>query len=128
MDSIHIILKFLIRQRKFSYLDLKYFDFYILCFNNNSWNMNSESNQKVSHLESLGQRFPNSVKRWGEWKILLGRIFLSGDGNLRRSDHSNFFQSQKQHSVIIDHQIKFKISMTCEYKDYEVKIKMVQKK
>ena len=92
--------------------------------------MNSESNQKVSHLESLDQRFPNSVKRWGNGKFCWGGCFLSGDGNLRRSDfdHSNFFQSQKQHSVIIDHQIKFKISMTCEYKDYEVKIKMVQKK
>ena len=59
---------------------------------------------------------------------MLRRIFLLGDENLRRSDfdHSNFFQNQKQHSVNIDHQIKFKISMTCEYKDYEVKIKMTQ--
>ena len=55
-------------------------------------------------------------------------FFLLGDGNLRRSDfdHSNVFQSQKQHSVNIDRRIKFKISMTCEYKEYEVKIKMIQ--
>ena len=55
-------------------------------------------------------------------------IFLLDNENLRRSDfdHSNFFQNQKQHAVNIDHPIKFKISMTCEYKEYEVKIKMTQ--
>ena len=49
-----------------------------------------------------GQGFPNSAKGWGkippsegELEILLGEIFLPGDGNLRRSDfdNSNLFQS-----------------------------------
>lgn len=40
------------------------------------------------------QSFPNSVKRWGESEILLGNIFLSSDGDLRRSefDQSNLFE------------------------------------
>ena len=49
-----------------------------------------------------GQGFSNSAKGWGkippsegELEILLGEIFLPGDGNLRRSDfdNSNLFQS-----------------------------------
>ena len=40
----------------------------------------------------------------------LGEIFLLGGGNLTRSDfdHSNLFQSQKQHSVNIEHCLKSK--------------------
>ena len=46
----------------------------------------------------------------GEWEILRG-FFLLGGGNLTRSDfnHLNFFQSLKQHSVHIDHQLKSKL-------------------
>ena len=44
----------------------------------------------------------------GEWKILLGWIFLSGGGHLRRSafDHLNLYQSKKQYSVNTEHQLK----------------------
>ena len=48
----------------------------------------------------------------GESEILLGRIFLPGKGNLRRSDFddSNLFQNKKQLSVNTDHQFKSKLT------------------
>ena len=55
-----------------------------------------------------------------------GKFNLYGNVNLRRSDfdHSNLFQCQKQHSVNIEHWLKSKL--TCVYKEYEIKTKMVQ--
>ena len=88
------------------------------------------------------QGFPNSAKRWGErptplvegeWEILLGvDFFLSGGGHLRRIafDHSNLFQGKKHPSVNklkFEHQLKSKLARpSYVYKEYEVKIKMVQ--
>ena len=47
-----------------------------------------------ANIHNRLQSFPNSVKRWGESEILLGNIFLSSDGDLRRSefDQSNLFE------------------------------------
>ena len=87
------------------------------------------------------QGFPNSAKGWGErptplvegeWEILQGSISFSGGGHLRRSafDHSNLFQGKKHTSVNqlkFKHQLKLKLARpSCVYKEYEVKIKMVQ--
>ena len=87
------------------------------------------------------QGFPNSVKRWGDkppplvegkWEIYKGWIFLSGGGYLRRStfDHSNLFQGKKHpyvNQLKFEHQLKSKLARpSCVYKEYEVKIKMVQ--
>ena len=62
-----------------------------------SFNMNNKC-----HILPIVQGFPKSVKDWGkfhtsgggrELEILLGDIFVSGDGNLRKDfDHSNLFQ------------------------------------
>ena len=44
-------------------------------------------------------------------EVLLREILLSDGGNLIGSnfDHSNLFQSQKQHSVNIEHRLKSKL-------------------
>ena len=56
----------------------------------------------------------------GESYILLeGRIFLWGCGNLRRSDFESF-------SKLKTTSFKIKISMTCVYKEHEIKRKNVQ--
>ena len=56
-----------------------------------------------------------------------GENFLLGGGNMKRGDfdNSNLFQSLRQYSVNIKHQLKIKISMTHVYKEYQVKINMV---
>ena len=45
-------------------------------------------------------------------EILLGEIFLPGEGNLRRSEFGNLnhFQSQKQLSVNTEHQLKSQLT------------------
>ena len=82
-------------------------------------------------LHAPDQGFPNSIDRWGEipshptlsptdaptlpqLKVMgIAKGFnLYGVGDLRRSnfDHLNFFQSQKQHSVNIEHRLKSKLT------------------
>ena len=53
-------------------------------------------------------------------------IFLSGSGNLNRSDfdHSNLFQSYKQRSVNIDHRLKSKLSRTIRKTSMKLKCKL----
>ena len=46
-----------------------------------------------------------------EWEVLLTEFFLLVGGNLTSDfDHLKFFQSLKQHSVHIDHQLKSKLA------------------
>ena len=56
-----------------------------------------------------------------------GEFFLLS-GNLARSynDYSNLFSKPKTTFCKYWTSIKIKISMTCVYKEYEIKIKMVQ--
>ena len=56
-----------------------------------------------------------------------GEFFLLS-GNLARSynDYSNLFSKLKRTFCKYWTSIKIKISMTCVYKEYEIKIKMVQ--
>ena len=67
---------------------------------------------------------------WGfppvsEIKDFVGGIFLLGSGNLRRSDfdHLNLFKKLKTAFCDCQTSIKFKISMTCVYKEYKIKTK-----
>ena len=66
-----------------------------------------------------GKNFRIALRGWGEFppseggcNILLGKIILSGSGNLTRSDfdHSKLFQSQKQIFVNIEHRFKSKLA------------------
>ena len=41
------------KKKEFSYLDVKYFDFYILCFKNSSWSMTSKSNHFETPYKQL---------------------------------------------------------------------------
>ena len=49
---------------------------------------------------------------FGKMENLAGRTMLLGSWNPRRSafDHSNLFQSLKQHSVNIEHRLKSKLA------------------
>ena len=63
--------------------------------------------------------FQTVLRGVGDQRFCWGReFFLLYGGNLRWSDfeHLNLFKIK----------IKIKISMTCVYKDYEIKTKMVQ--
>ena len=71
-------------------------------------------------MQHINQGFPNSVKgrgkphlNGGNGKFFWG-IFLSGGGNLTRSDfdHLNLFQSYKQHFVNIENRLKSKLQRT----------------
>ena len=54
-----------------------------------------------------------------------GEISLSGSGNLRSAfNHSNLFQSEKQHSVNNEHRLKSKLAWPVYAKS--MKLKMVQ--
>ena len=81
------------------------------------------------------EKLSNSVKGMGRipaseegCNILLGKIMLSGSGNLTRSDfdHSKLFQSQKQNFVNIEHRLKSKLARLVSTKSMKLK-KMVQK-
>ena len=66
---------------------------------------------------------------WGGMENFAGEwIFLFGGRNLTRGDsnHSILFQSEKQHSVNIQHRLKSKLAWHQLDKEYEVKRKMVQ--
>ena len=64
---------------------------------------NLEQANKLQQTWSFAQSFSNSAKGYGDGKFAWG-IFLSGGGNLTRSDFgdSNLFQSQKKHSVNVE--------------------------
>ena len=83
------------------------------------------------------QGFRNSIKGWGEspqWegngKFCWERFFwwLSNGGNLKRSDfdYSNPFSKLKTTCCKYWTSIEIKINVACVYKEFEVKIKMVQ--
>ena len=59
------------------------------------------ANEQLKGFEIVGR----------EWEILLREFFLLVSGNLTSDfDHLKFFQSLKQHSVHIDHQLKSKLA------------------
>ena len=62
-----------------------------------------------------------------EWETLLLGIFLSSDRNLKRSDFDHLYHFKAKKTFFENWtSIKIKISSTCVYEEYEVKIKMVQ--
>ena len=78
--------------------------------------------------QSTYQGFPNSIKGWRELEILLGRIFFIGWWEPEEKWFWPFKPFPKLKTTFCKYWklIKIKISMTCLYKEYEVKIKMVQ--
>ena len=67
----------------------------------------------VDNLATNSMVFQIALMSERESEILLvGKFFLPGGGNLRRSgfDHSNYFKSQKQLSVNTEHQLKSKLA------------------
>ena len=79
---------------------------------------------KVSRdLHNNHQGFPNSVKEWEKWEILLRGNFLLGGENLRRSIFTiPTFSKVSTTFCKYWTSIKIKVSMTYLYKECEVKI------
>ena len=79
----------------------------------------------MTRVFQIGVGVNSPSVKW-DGKFSWGGFTLYGGENLRRSDfdHSNLIQGQKQHSVNM--QYWFKSKLTCVYKEYEVKIKMVK--
>ena len=79
-------------------------------------------------VPEYAQGFPNSVKGWGGGEILPGGYFL-GQWEPEEEWFWPFKLFSKAQKIFCKYWtlIKIKSSMTCEYKEYEGKIKMMQK-
>ena len=63
---------------------------------------------------------------WNSWEMgnFAEGVFFVGGGNLKSDfDHLKFFQSLKQHSVHIDHQLKSKLAWLVSTKSIKLKWK-----